>query len=268
MQTTGLMVVLAITVMLMVGIACNGPRPATPPEIAIATAVPEPSPTRPPIDGATWIMESIDGQPPIAGTYATLTVNGPQFGGFDGCNSFGGRHESGTAVISPDGEISLPPFGGTLQGCASPPGILDQADRYLDAMQQPAKARVVDDRLHIVDRSGQVLLVFVRQAPLAGRPMDLAGTSWRLVDDGGTYGDGAATLLFLDSRAATGTTACRDYTVGYTASNGGIRIPYKGMSGSTEPCSRDAIEREHLFIEDFGWADEYSVHQVEGPNDW
>ena len=89
MHTTGLMVVLAITVMLMVGIACNGPRLATPPEIAIATAVPEPSPTRPSapprpepsptrpsIDGATWILESIDGQPPIAGTYSTLTVNG------------------------------------------------------------------------------------------------------------------------------------------------------------------------------------------------
>ena len=93
MHTTGLMVVLAITVMLIVSIACNGPQPATPPEITIATAVPEPSPTRPSIDGATWILESIDGQPPIAGTYSTLTVNVLESFGFDGCNSFGGRHE-------------------------------------------------------------------------------------------------------------------------------------------------------------------------------
>ena len=264
MQTTGLMVVLAITVMLMVGIACNGPRLATPPEIAIATAVPEPSPTGPSIDGATWILESIDGQPPIRGTYATLTVNGLESGGFDGCNSFGGRHEPRSLVIKQNGEISLPPFGGTDRLCVSPPGIMEQADRYLDAMQQPAKGRVVDDRLHIVDGSGEVRLVFVRQSPLAGRPMDLVGTSWRLVDDDLTYGEGATTLLFLDSRAATGTTACRDYTVGYTAFNGGIRMPDQGMSGSTEPCSRDAVEREHLFVEDFGWANEYSVHQMEG----
>ena len=264
MQTTGLMVVLAITVMLIVGIACNGPRLATPPEIAIATAVPEPSPTGPSIDGATWILESIDGQPPIRGTYATLTVNGLESGGFDGCNSFGGRHEPRSLVIKQNGEISLPPFGGTDRLCVSPPGIMEQADRYLDAMQQPAKGRVVDDRLHIVDGSGEVRLVFVRQSPLAGRPMDLVGTSWRLVDDDLTYGEGVATLLFLDSRAATGTTACRDYTVGYTAFNGGIRMPDQGMSGSTEPCSRDAVEREHLFVEDFGWANEYSVHQMEG----
>ena len=93
MHTTGLMVVLAITVMLTVGIACNGPQPATLPETAIATAVPEPSPTKPSIGGATWILESIDGQPPIAGTYSTLTVNVLESFGFDGCNSFGGRHE-------------------------------------------------------------------------------------------------------------------------------------------------------------------------------
>ena len=223
MHTTGLMVVLAITVMLTVGIACNRPQSAAPPEIAIATAVPEPSPTRPSIggatavpepsptrpsiDGATWILESIDGQPPIAGTYATLTVNGLESGGFDGCNSFGGRHEPRSLVIKQNGEISLPPFGGTERLCVSPPGIMEQADRYLDAMQQPAKGRVVDDRLHIVDGSGEVRLVFVRQSPLAGRPMDLVGTSWRLVDDDVTYGEGVATLLFLDSRAATGTTA-------------------------------------------------------------
>ena len=278
MRTTGLMVVLAITVALMVGIACDGPNPSEQPESNVssaapalsptttsaAIAVPEPSLTTPSIDGATWILESIDGQPPIAGTYATLTVNGPQFHGFDGCNFFGGRHESSKPIINPDGDISVPPFGGTDMGCVDPLGILDQADRYLDAMQQPAKARVVDDRLHIVDRSGEVVLVFVRQAPLAGRPMDLVGTSWRLVDDDGTYGEGATTLWFLDSRAATGATACRDYTVGYTASNGGVRMPSQGMSGSTEACSRDAVKREHRFVEDFGWTNEYSIHQAEG----
>ncbi len=334
MQTTGLMAVLAVTVALMVGIACDGPNPSqrpesnvgsaalalsptttptgaavsvpgstttfagasvpalTPAKTSAATAVPEPSPTTTfvgtsvpaftptktsaatavpgsssttlSIDGATWILELIDGQPPIAGTYATLIFDGPQFHGFDGCNFIGGRHESSKPIINPDGDILPPPVHGTAMGCMSPPGILDQADRYVEAMQQGTKARVVDDRLHIVDRSGEVVLVFVRQPPLAGRPMDLVGTSWRLVDDDATYGAGTTTLLFLDSRAATGTTACRDYTVGYTASNRRMRMPYKGMSGSTEACSRDAVKREHRFVEDFGWANEYSIHQADG----
>ena len=119
------------------------------------------------------------------------------------------------------------------------------------------------DRLHILDGSGEVVLVFAREQPLLGQPRELVGTSWRLVDDEGIYGGGdATTLLFLTSWAATGTTICRDYGIGYTASEGRIRIPSMGMSGSSEPCSSEASRQEHQFIEDFGWADEYSIDQA------
>ncbi|MCY3691841.1 MAG: META domain-containing protein [Chloroflexota bacterium] len=272
-------VMLIMAVMLLIIIACTGapvPTPPTPTEtvaleptatalpLATATAVPEPTPTKLPIDGATWILESIDGQPPIKGTHLTLTVNETWFGGFDGCNDFGGRHESGQPVIERDGTISLPPTVRTLQGCVTPPGILDQADRYLDAMKQDARARVVGDHLHILDGSGEVVLVFAREQPLVGQPRDLVGTSWRLVNDEAIYGGGeAATLLFLNSWAATGTTICRDYYIGYTASDGRIRIPSMGMSGSGERCSNDVSRQEHQYIEDFGWADEYSMQQAE-----
>ncbi len=88
-------------------------------------------------------------------------------------------------------------------------------------MTQQARARVVDGRLHIIDSSGDVALVFARQTPLAGRTIDLAGTSWRLVDRNGTYGEEPTTVVFLDDRATVGTTACRDYALGYTA-NGAV----------------------------------------------
>ena len=167
---------LAIVLLMTVGVACTGARTDPQPEIAVVAGVPEPTPTVASIDGATWILESVDGQPPIAGTYLTLTINGPQFGGFDGCNSFGGRHESGTSVVKPNGTISVPPFGGTMADCPTDT-ILDQANRYLGVMTQQARARVVDGRLHIIDSSGDVALVFARQTPLAGRTIDLAGTS-------------------------------------------------------------------------------------------
>ena len=84
--------------------------------------------------------------------------------------------------------------------------------------------------------------------------MDLAGTSWRLLDDDATYADGVTTLVFLHPWAAVGTTVCRDYQIGYTASNGNMRVPYAGMAGSTEPCSVDAERGETQFVEDLGWA--------------
>ena len=205
----------------MVAVACNNPQPVTPTEVADANAVPEPSPTRQPIEGETWILESFDGQPLIDGTYATLTIDGPRFCGFDGCNSFGGRHEAGTPVVKPDGTISVPTFAVTDAGCPTD-AILDQTDRYLEAMTQQARTRIVHDRLRIIDGSGDVALVFFKQGSLAGRPVTLVGTAWQLVDSDGMCGDGPTTVIFLDDRVAVGTTACRDYQIGYSASNGRI----------------------------------------------
>ncbi|MYC34665.1 MAG: META domain-containing protein [Chloroflexi bacterium] len=259
-------VIAVLAAMLIAGIACTGapPRtPTTPTGVGSDTAALEPTATGLPIDGATWILESIDGQSPIADTHLTLTVDGPQFGGFDGCNSFGGRHESGQPIIKRYGTVSLPVYAMTAAGCPTP-AILGQAKRYLAAMKDEAKARVVGDHLHILDGSGQVVLVFAREQPLPGQPVDLVGTSWRLVDNAGIYGEGDTTILFLNSWSATGTTVCRDYTVGYAASAGGIRSYYKGMSGSVEPCTQDAIHQEHQYVEDFGWADEYAIHQTDG----
>ena len=257
-------VLLAIVLLMTVGVACTGTRAAPQSETVVADAITEPTPTVASIDGATWILETIDGQPPIAGTHLTLTIHGPRFGGFDGCNSFGGQHQSGTPVVRSDGTISVPEFAITAAGCPTD-AVLDQANRYLEAMTQEARAQVVDDHLHIVNDAGEVALVFARDDnPVIVRRIELAGTGWRLVDRDGIYGEPPTTLVFLSDRAAVGTTACRDYAMGYTAKSGRIRIPYQGMAGSAEPCLGDAIYREHLFVEHFGWANEYSTHYVQG----
>ena len=176
----------------MAAVACSGLQPVTPSEITNATSVPEPpptsalttnsnavrkpTPTRLPVDGETWILESVDGQPLVHGMYATLTIDGPQFGGFDGCNSFGGRHEDGKPVVKPDGTISVPGFAITDADCPMD-AMLDQSNRYREAMTQQATARVVGDQMHIIDGSGAVVLVFFKQEPLIGHPIELAGTA-------------------------------------------------------------------------------------------
>lgn len=131
-------------------------------------------------------------------------------------------------------------------------------------MTRQARARSVDDRLYIIDGPGDLALVFFKQGSLAGRLFTLAGTAWQLVDHDGTYDEVPTTVIFLDDRVAVGTTACRDYQIGYSASNGRIRIPDKGMAGSTEQCLRDAVRKERLYVEDLGWANEYAVGPAEG----
>ena len=65
-------------------------------------------PDQPTPVGATWVLESVDESPLIDDTFATLWLNGDTYGGFDGCNSFGGRNEDGALVAKRDGTFSAP----------------------------------------------------------------------------------------------------------------------------------------------------------------
>ena len=90
---------------------------------------------------------------------------------------------------------------------ADPNVIVDQADAYISALIH----RVADDRLEILDGEGATRLVFVREAPLPGQPVDLGGTSWRLITDDDVDNDERVTTLIFNGRQVTGSTACRDY---------------------------------------------------------
>lgn len=111
------------------------------PEPPVDTALPSGSPAPPQAetakttasgipDGVRWVLESVDGKPAIDDTFAALTIRGDSHGGFDGCNSFGGKSEDGTPVAASDGTFSAPDTdalretrrhhgtGGRICGCA------------------------------------------------------------------------------------------------------------------------------------------------------
>ena len=185
-------------------------------------------------DGSTWTLQMLDGSQPIEGTFAWLKVDGPTYSGFDGCNTFGGRSENGKPVAGADGEFTAPPAVRTLIGCELPHGVTDQTDSYLELLKQGERFRVEDDRLEIIDGAGAARLVFVRQAPLDGHPVELAGTEWQLKIEDGAGGDvKAATLAFLDDRQALGTTACRGFAASYGASGQGLDFQTISMTDRT-----------------------------------
>ena len=85
------------------------------------------------IVGVRWILETLDGNPPVEGTYATLTVSDDSFGGYDGCNSFSIRRNVAAPAANPDGTPSpVVLVESTLQLCERSDGdsdIMDQAGR-------------------------------------------------------------------------------------------------------------------------------------------
>ena len=103
------------------------------------------------------------------------------------------------------GCFSRPPFARTEKGCffpdhANPNVVMDQADAYFSALTQGERYRVADDRLEILDGEGATRLVLVREAPLPGQPVDLRGTSWRLITVDDVDNDERVTTLIFNGR--------------------------------------------------------------------
>ena len=108
-----------------------------------------------------WTLLTLDGSPLIAGTEITLDLGNTDFKSSDGCNTL---RAGGTELIArPDGSFRLPlQIFQTEIDCVSPPGIMEQAERYLQALTTGNNCRIAEGRLEITDFEGVVTLVFTR----------------------------------------------------------------------------------------------------------
>ena len=249
--------------------------PAAPDDQPVATTTPAGS-AKPVYTASTgdgvWLLELLDGQPIIEKSVVTMRINGDQIEGFDGCNHYqgpiyvgpieDGTPVAGTPVAGPDGVFSLPSYAVSEVGCGESRG--SQADEYWSALHRGERYRVAGDRLEILDGEGATRLVFVREAPLPRQPVDLRGTSWRLITEDDVDNDERVTTLIFNGRQVTGSTACRDYLASYEMSEGSVRFPSISMLGSVESCSESARRRQGEYTDFLSWAWEYSVHEEQG----
>ena len=213
-------------------------------------------------DGAVWLLESMYGEPPIENTFITLEVDADRLRGFDGCNGYGGRSENGSPIAGGGGAFSTPPLERTVQGC--PAGIAGQDDAYVKSLWRAKRFRVNGDRLELLDTTGDVTLVFVKQT-LPGNPIELAGTQWRLLPESDWEGDEpAATMVFLDEYRAAGVTGCRDYLATYRIPEGHIGFPTVLIVGAYPSCSDEARGLEDRFTTSLSEASDYSVDEDAG----
>ena len=237
--------------------------PATEVDLGTEEAGPSSSQASELLNGATWVLASLDGRSVIDDTYLFLRVDGNVIEGFDGCNSLWGIHEDGTPIAKADGTFSGRQFGGTDIGCLDP--ILFQAKRYQNALVDGVRFRVTRDRLEILDRAGDVRLVFNRQEDLPGHAADLPGTQWRLLYDGNeTFVGSEFILAFLEDGLASGTTPCRDFFTVYRTEKERINFHTTGMIGSTDGCPTGSGNPEGRLTTDLSHADEYSVEEEYG----
>ena len=216
-----------------------------------------------------WILESLDGSPPLEGRSHTLTVNGSEYGGSDGCNSFGGHTENGMPVGARDGAFSAPPGFETQMLCVSRDGsesIMEQADTYRSAIHGGKTFQIAGDRLKILDGKGDVRLVFVRRPDLPGQADELSGTQWWRLDENDDYGDlSLPTLVFLNDHMVGGATACRSYISDYGSRyRGNVDFEQRRTIGFPDLCTEEMVDLERDFLQRLSISIEYAVDASSG----
>ena len=219
-------------------------------------------------EGVTWVLETLYGEPVLDGSFVWLRLDEDEYGGMDGCNRYGGMNQHGRPVAGDEGEFNPPPAFHTDALCKVPHGIMEQAEEYRRLLgRQGQTLRVEGDRLEILDWAGEVGLVFVRQIPFAGQPVELTGTAWELVLDDSVGEDvKAATMVFLDERHAVGMTACRGYVASYRVSDGRLGFPSMSMMeyGWAKSCTKGARMQEGQFTTYLSRAIGYAVSEEDG----
>jgi heat shock protein HslJ len=122
--------------------------------LAACAGASEPTPAVLELEGTHWVLEQLNGNPPVPGTEVTLQFEDGNAGGTAGCNSYGGSY------TTTDGRLSIPEIIRTEMACLEPEGVMDQEDAYLMALQGAAAYQVIDDRLQIENGAGETTLVF------------------------------------------------------------------------------------------------------------
>lgn len=234
--------------------ACGSPEAA---DLSVDQPSAEPdAPTG--LDGTAWLLDSLNGAPPLNGTRITLEFADGQAGGFSGCNGYGGQYSA-----TGDGALTLNNVASTAMGCVTPVGVLDQEEAYHEAFRLVTGYRLEGDRLELLDAAQNPILRYTQREQFTSNPADLVGTRWRLRSRDGSPPPGGApiTIAFTESEFS-GSTGCRTFYGAYTATSDRIAFPSMGMNESDCMGPRALAEAER-FTDGLTWTEGYRLSAAE-----
>jgi heat shock protein HslJ len=234
--------------------ACGSPEAAAP-SVDQPRAEPAASTV---LDRTAWLLESLNGAPPLAGTRITLEFEDGQAGGFSGCNGYGGQY-----TATENGALTLRDVASTAMGCVTPVGVLDQEAAYFEAFRLVTGYRVDGDRLELLDAAQNPILRYTRLPQITNTPADLVGTRWRLRSlDGSPPPGGATVTIAFAENEFSGSAGCRTFYGTYTVTADEIAFPSMGMNESDCMGPRALADAER-FTDGLTWTEGYRLSLTE-----
>ncbi len=202
------------------------------------------------LDGSSWILATLNGQPAVKDTTVTLSFAAGKVAGTDGCNRYTGSY-------TVDGSnIKFGQLASTMMACPDP--IMKQADAYQKALGQAATYKSDAKQLTLYDASGKELSVFNAQSN------DLASSSWIVIG----YNNGkqavVSTMAGTDLTAnfgtdgmLTGNSGCNTYSASYKTDGNKITI---GPAATTKKaCEQAVIDQEQQYLAALSTAATYRI---------
>jgi len=116
------------------------------------------------LEGRTWRLTTIDGQPPLDGTRPTLELDGGQLAGDTGCNLFGGGYQVRGEQLTVQDLFS------TERGCVQPEGVMEQEATYLARLRDAHRFDLAGDTLTISAGPDEILTFSIQPAAVQQTP--------------------------------------------------------------------------------------------------
>jgi heat shock protein HslJ len=203
------------------------------------------------LDGTSWTLATLNGQPALKDTTVTLNFAAGKVTGSDGCNNYNGSYTADGTNIKFN-----QPMAATMMACPDP--IMKQADAYQQALSQAATYKANAKQLTLYDASGKELAVFNAQSN------DLAGTSW--IVTGYNNGKQAVVSVALNTELTanfgtdgklSGSAGCNNYTASYTTD--GNKISISPAATTMMACEQAVMDQETQYLAALATAATYRI---------
>jgi heat shock protein HslJ len=108
------------------------------------------------LDDTRWVLRSLNGGSPLAGTEVTVAFEDGEVSGSAGCNSYFGSYR-----VEGEDKLTLTDLANTEMACFEPQGIMEQEVEYLSVLRAATGFRLSDGELQLFSAGGG-LLVFMQ----------------------------------------------------------------------------------------------------------
>jgi heat shock protein HslJ len=225
-------------------------KPTEPPSVPTNPAA-QPAGGAAALDGTSWMLTTLNGQPALKGTTVTLNFAAGKAAGSDGCNNYTGAYTADGTNIKFSEQMAA-----TMMACPEP--IMKQATAYMQALGQAATYKADAKQLTLYDAGGKEL------ATLGAQSSDLAGTSWIVIgyNNGkqavvSTMAGTELTANFGTDGMLSGNSGCNTYSAAYQIDGNKIAI---GPAATTRmACEQAVMDQEQQYLAALSTAATYRI---------